>query len=87
MNDLEIFETALSEMKFNLQFKNKIYSVVEQFFNGFGSLNETQIFRLTNHVSLLSSSDAEELASKFNDLKVYGQAYNRVTRYFRDKNE
>ena len=85
MNDLEIFEAALDDMKFRPEFRNKLYSIVEEFYDRFGSLNGTQIFRLTNHITLLSGSDAEELANKFNDLKVYGQTYNRVSRYFRDK--
>ena len=85
MNDLEIFEAALDDMKFRPEFRNKLYSIVEEFYDRFGSLNETQIFRLTNHITLLSGSDAEELANKFNDLKVYGQTYNKVSRYFRDK--
>jgi hypothetical protein len=85
MNDFEIFEIALDSMRFKETFTNKIREVVRTFYDQYGSLNQTQVFRLTNHITLLYKEDAEELAERFMDVKNYGKPYNKASRYFRDK--
>jgi hypothetical protein len=82
---LESFEKALKSMDFKPEFEEKLRNVVLPIVERTGDLLPINIFRATNHVSMLFPYQAEELAKRFEEILETGTYSNPIDRFWKNR--
>lgn len=82
---IKYFEQALSSLELKEKFEQTIKDVVLKFIDSNGDLTPLSLFRLTNHISLLSEYNAKELATRYEELLETGTYSNPIERFWKNR--